>query len=504
MKKKLLLLFQVVLLVSLSGCFDLEKVNPNQQNEDTFWVDENALFQGTIATYDALQNLGTYGQDYHINYIGLSDEGTNEYPFEFNALVRFTLDDPTEFPFEGAWAGGYAMIGRAFQVIERVDEIGGPNTPRLAAENKFLVGLAYYNLITSYGERIAYVDGIQSAADRPRRAGEGELWALAENFLLEAIPDLPLASQIPNSEYGRASRGAAQTLLAKIYLQQGKYTEAEPLLQEIVDSDQYQLLENYEDNFTELNIVNSEAVFVVNFIHQGPPGETNWHRRVNIFSPAEQLGGFGDIQATNLMLDAFLEEPDADGNVDQRLDVTTFHPESPRPYYGQPWSWWSQFIINPDIPNAFFKYSEQAQAEINAAAGGAGVIERDGGTDFIIFRYSDVLLLLAETLNQNGKTAEAYQYVDQVRERANMLPLSTAKPGLGQAEFFEQIKHERLVELAGELVRFFDLKRWGMFGPQNAVNDPNFATFTVGQDELFPIPQSELDLNENLVQNPGY
>ena len=132
--------------------------------------------------------------------------------------------------------------------------------------------------------------------------------------------------------------------------------------------------------------------------------------------------------------------------------------------------------------------------------------EFDGGTDFILIRYADVLLLYAETLNENGKTNEAYQYVDMVRERSNMNSLAEAHPEIGndQELFLEQLKHERVVELSGELVRFFDLKRWGMFNSSNAVRDPNFETFKEGRSEFQPIAQSELDLNGNLIQNPGY
>ena len=104
-------------------------------------------------------------------------------------------------------------------------------------------------------------------------------------------------------------------------------------------------------------------------------------------------------------------------------------------------------------------------------------------------------------LNENGKTVEAYDYVNQVRARSNMAELPS---GLDKDAFLEQLKHERVVELAGECIRVFDLKRWGMFNKANEVRDANFATFTEGQDEVFPIPQTELDLNENLVQNPGY
>ena len=196
---------------------------------------------------------------------------------------------------------------------------------------------------------------------------------------------------------------------------------------------------------------------------------------------------------------SFLIETDKDGEIDPRLDVTLFHENSTELFIGQPYSWWYDEMRNPDeINTAYFKYSEQPFIE------GTRTTEFDGGTDFILIRYADVLLLYAETLNENGKTSEAYQYVDLVRERSNMHPLSDAQPDLDQSAFLEQLKHERVVELSGEVIRFFDLKRWGMYNSSNAIRDPNFETFVNGRSEVQPIPQSELDLNDNLIQNPGY
>ena len=150
---------------------------------------------------------------------------------------------------------------------------------------------------------------------------------------------------------------------------------------------------------------------------------------------------------------------------------------------------------------------------------GSGYVQwNNGGKDMIIMRYADILLLYAEALNENGKTSEAHQYVNMVRARSNMNDLEVTAGGeLNQDDFREQIKHERLVELCGEYIRWFDLKRWGEYGPQVAedftvpatgdviARHPIFADFRVGKDELFPIPLYELDLNPNLLpQNPGW
>ena len=433
---------------------------------------------------------------------GLSDDGTGESTNEYYGPFRFKVFDNTIPLNEEIWINFYTMIGRAYQVIDHAQQIEGPNVAMITDEARFLAALAYFNLVNIWGENIAYVDRIQQADDRPPRAEDGELYALMEDLLDAAIPELPLASEYSEADYGRATKGAAQSLLAKVYMQQHKYAEAEPLLEAVITSEEYKLLPNFADNFIELNVVNEEAVFVINYLHDGPASETNRSGRHQGISPAEYMGTYGDVQPTRFVHESFLIETDKDGNPDPRFDVTLFHENSTELYISKDYDWWLLRMRNPDeINTAYFKYSEQ-----DFIVGGGSTTEFDGGTDFILIRYADVLLLYAETLNENGKTNEAYQYVDLVRERSNMSPLAEAHPEIGnnQELFLEQLKHERVIELSGELVRFFDLKRWGMFNSGNAVRDPNFESFQEGRSEFQPIPQSELDLNDNLIQNPNY
>ena len=497
MSKKITRVLILSLLFNVTSCFELELENPNTVSEASFWKTENDLFQGVIAAYDALQLDGLYLGNLPVVLTGLSDDGTGESTNEFYAPFRFRIFNSNIFLSEYLWLHFYAMIGRSYQVIDRGSSVQGENVKNIQAEAKFLVALAYYNLIAVYGENIAFVDRIQEASDFPKRAADGELYNLIENLLIEAIPELRLASEYSEADYGRASKGSAQALLAKIYMQQQKFEEAEPLLQDIVNSNEYELLPSYADNFSENNTVNKEAVFVINFLHDGPAIESNFHVRHQGFSPREKLGTYGDIQPTQFVYESFLQELDVDGNPDPRLDVTLFHPGSTELFIDQPYSWWEPQFRNPEINTAYFKYSEQEFIDGFAT-------KFDGGTDFILIRYADVLLLYAETLNEMGKTSEAYTYVDLVRQRVNMEPLSTAQPGLSKDQFLEQLKHERVVELSGEVTRFFDLKRWGMYNASNAIRDPNFETFVNGRSEIQPIPQSELDLNSNLIQNPGY
>ena len=487
----------------ISGCYDLEQVNPNQLTEDTFFLNETQMREAAFATYDQLQSLNVYGQDLHIIFSALSDEGTNEQPFEFNEFARFIFSDTDAIgnPF---WVANYAVIGRAYQVLDREAEF---DLPGLYGEMRFMVALGYFNLVGYFGENIALVEGIQGGLDRPQTAEDGEIYALMEDLLLLAIPDLPFASEYASEDYGRVTKGAAQTLLAKIYLQQQRFQDAEPLLSAVINSGEYGLLPNFEDIFTDLCLVNQEAVFVVNFLEDGNAGNTDVHRRHQIFAIAEEAGAFGDIQATNLMLNAFNAEEAASGSKDSRMDHTIIHPDSDLTYYELSGETWASFAPNQELVTGFMKYSEQDAVgnNVDPVSGNAtnfAVLE-DGGTDYIVLRYADVLLLYAEVLNELGRTGEAGQFVDQVRTRAGrpgFFDTYPAAAGGGQA-FVDQIMTERILELAGENWRFFDLKRRGMYNSANQVNDANFATFTDGQDEVAPIPQTQLDINENLRPN---
>jgi len=117
--------------------------------------------------------------------------------------------------------------------------------------------------------------------------------------------------------------------------------------------------------------------------------------------------------------------------------------------------------------------------------------------------------MYAEALNGLGQTNAAYAHVDRVRERAGLKKLSVALPGLNQAQFLKQLEHERIMELTGESLRWNDLARWGYFDDavklaELKARDPEFNNFVIGRNKYMPIPQSEIDINPNLIQNDGW
>ena len=516
-----------MILLGLSGCYKLEQLDPNQQTEESFWQTEDDLYRGVIAVYDQLQDRNMYSAWMRLLPTYISDESTNFDTFEYGNLTRFTssLVDPA---LDIIWYQNYKLIGRAYQVIDREANIGTPGAASIAAEAKFLVALAYYNLIVSYGENIAYVDRIQTPDDRPRRAEDDELWSLCENYLLEAIELLP--TSYPIAQYGRITSGAAKALLAKIHMQQRDYVAAEPLLREIIDSGFYQLNANFEDNFIENVAENPESIFQVNFRPFGSPEENEHNTAFREVGIGENLTVqiWGGMHCTKLVPQSFLDEPDKDGNRDPRMDATVFSEFSDlvgRTYYGRTHAQWiSENSITGDAEfqeiefnTTFYKYQESINVIQAINSGSTQDPYLRGGIDFIVIRYADILLLHAEALNELGQTSEAHSVVNLVRARSNMNDLEVTAGGeLSQADFREQIKHERLLELAYENVRYYDQKRWNDFGPQ-VINqfripatgtlvdrDADYLEFDIGKDELLAIPLREIQLNPNLQQNPGW
>jgi len=504
------------IVICISACTELEQVNPNFPTEDSFWKTRQDFYQGLIGAYDQLQSSEMYGGKIQQTYNLLSDEGfTGEFGEPLN-LATFTSDLDNEF-LETLWYDLYTLIARSYEVIERGKSSNVSGIEGIIGEAKFLVALAYYNLLNTYGDGIAYVDGIQGANDRPRKAEPGEMWNFTEALLNEAIPVLP-TSYIA-SDFGRATKGAAQSLLAKVHMQQGDYTAAEPILMQVIQSG-YKLNADYESNFTEeLTTGNKEVIFQVNFLHNGPQEESDeaWYFRINTPGPSN-IGIWADQLASAFTIRSYLVEADRDGNLDPRMNVSIFTEHTDKTLYGQTWTWWVTNTTEIVTGASFYKFNEN-EAVLDEIYNGSGYVQwKNGGKDMIIIRYADILLLYAEALNENGKTSEAHQYVNMVRARSNMNDLEvTAGRELNQDEFREQLKHERLVELCGEYLRMFDLKRWGEYGPKVAedftvpatgdviARDSIFADFRVGKDELFPIPLDELDLNPNLLpQNPGW
>jgi hypothetical protein len=365
----------------------------------------------------------------------------------------------------------------------------------------------YYNLISLWGN-VPLTLHASTPTDKPETTETPQVWAQVEQDLTEAAEALPTGYDADNR--GRATKGAAYALLAKSYMQQRKYDDALAPLEWLVEGEGktiYDLMPDYRDNFLITTENNQESVFEWQF--QLNPNENHDDdvdpRTDNLnygWSLPKFFGppgvGWSDGEAQRWVVDEFMKEATAAGDRDPRLPVSFLFDYTDEDGPTQTIIYGQTFETRYGTDNKrvwFHKFQNDHWQEIEAY---------NSPNNWRYIRYADVLLMYAEALNAQGQTVKAYRYVDRVRERAGLEPLSTVRPAMSKDQFLTQLKHERLLELSGEGQRWNDLARWGDLGPALATRDPGFANFDVGKDELLPVPQQERDINPALAQNPNW
>ena len=461
--------------------------------EVTDWQTEQHATEGVNAVYAALQKEGAYGKWLYFAYDMRSDEGmTNKE--EMTRFCNFTLGTDCEIN-RTIWHHHYQGIFRANQVLKNVPHIAMQEDlkKRLLAEARFLRALFYFNLVSLYGNVPLVLEPLPADA-LPEMANAQQVSNQIIADLKIAKEGLPLLHTPENA--GRATRGAAAALLGKTYLQMHRWAEGEKELREVIESGIYDLMPSYKDNFTQTHENNRESVFEVQFGRSftDETGKVTGQTAGNAW--AWMLGPRGicraDGQPTRWLFEEFQKERNKKGLTDERLLTTMFCDEPGVVVYGRPYR---EFYGSQYNELFWRKYTNSDGQNYEAESSGINIR---------VMRFAEVLLLYAEALNETGNTAAAYGFINRVRARASMRPLEQVAPGLSQQQMRGQIAHERVVELAGEGVRFNDLKRWRLLCNQLQSNDIEFAYFQQGKSELLPLPEAELKANPNLRQNPGW
>jgi hypothetical protein len=379
----------------------------------------------------------------------------------------------------------YAGISRVNFIMENKDNIDFVGKDKIIAQARFLRAYYYFELVKFFGDVPLIIDkriGINEAKDLPR-APKSEVYAQIESDLIYAASILGLTSPTK----GRVTKGAAQALLGKVYLYQNKFQEASAVFAEVINSNVYALLNNYNNLFTVASEGNSETVFDVEYsgLEGGSYGcliclEGN---AAPGFHGIRQYNGpvYGDGNSYNLPTQALY---DAFSPLDPRrgatiLDIEVFIAAQTNP---------SEITYAIGAGGHTGYYNNKYIKKI----GELGLPDNDltSPVNYRAIRYADVLLMAAEANFHIGNQGVAQQYVNQVRSRAGVQPLSNIS--------LNAIYNERRFELSGEGHRFFDLVRTGQAA--------TFITgFQTGKHELFPIPQVEIDLaGGKWSQNPGY
>ncbi|RVU02428.1 RagB/SusD family nutrient uptake outer membrane protein [Mucilaginibacter limnophilus] len=509
MKKNIIRLTFLVILTVASSCKKslLDQSNPNTFTTNDFWITENDAQKGVNAIYHMFYQNGGFNRWIYFRLDLTSDEGFSKSPW-------IELGDWTRFQYVNYnfWEGNvnsfrdvYKAIFRCNQVLENVPKITFADEAKkneLLAQAKFLRAFYYYYAAILW-ENVPLVTTVQTPTDLPPQGTVDQVWAIVDGDLNDAINGLP--EQYPDAEKGRATKGAAYALLAKALMQQHKWAETKTALDWLVTGAgrQYYDLVNFVDNFRADNENNKESVFEIQFSDANKtaegdgPSSNMGSNRPQFFAPRSI--GWSDGQARYWLVDEFKKEKTVSGGIDPRLRYSLFYPALEADFgdkiYGRSWEWGADEAWFKKYSRDYYRTNEDYFSQVNNR----------------VIRYADVLLMYAECLNELGQTADAYQYVNRVRERSNMAPLATAYPAIGNNKdaFRNRLKEERVLELCGESVRWADLKRWGDLDTQAGVNavaqrDPDFNNFVVGKSIRLPLPQTEVLNNPNLHQNPNY
>ena len=379
----------------------------------------------------------------------------------------------------------YAGITRCNFIMENKDNIEFSGKDKVLAEAKFLRAFYYFELVKFFGDVPLVIDeriGAQEVTEI-ERTPVSQVYAQIEKDLLDASSVLDQVSLIK----GKATKGAAMALLGKVFLYQKKYSAAANVLDEVINSGTYSLIDDYADLFSVANENNSETVFDVEYTGaeggsygcliclEGNAGPG--------FQGIRQYDGpiYGDGNSYNLptqnLYDAFdPTDPRRDMTI---LDIDAFIAEQANPEsitYGIGAGGHTGYYNN--------KYIKR-QNEL-------GLPDNDltSPVNYRVIRYADVLLMAAEAHFQNGNVSQAQNNLNQVRSRVGIETITVNS--------IDDIFNERRLELACEGHWFFDLVRWGK--AEEAIED-----FQLGTHELFPIPTLEIDLaGGNWSQNNGY
>lgn len=494
-------------LLLATGCQKdlLDKVNPNAPTTAQFWKSSDDAVKGVYACYSGLQQYAVYGHSWQF-MAARSDESYSQSPYvELANFTRFIQPDNNFFISSYAWNDYYRTIFRTNQAITHIPDITMDATlkARLLAETRFIRAISYFDLAYFFG-RVPLILVEPGPTTRAAQATQDQTIAQVITDLQAAIPDLPITYS--GTDKGRVTKGAAQALLARVYMHQRKYTEASALFTTIISSNQYSLVSSYLDNFTESNENNSESLFEIQFtgsvldVGQGQDNASasEGYDRPNFFGPPGPT--FADVQPRQWLLAAYTDSTTtfASGStkkhlIDPRRDISIISILNPDVFYGKTFTQWAW---NPS-QQYWRKYlNDRTRTNENFTS----------GINYRLIRYADILLMQAEALTELGRPADALPLVNQVRLRVNLAPLTGT---FSQDATRQLIRSERAKEFAGEGVRWYDILRWGLMDTQAGIDelkarDTDFTNFRVGVSKLLPIPQRDIDIDPGVTQNPGY
>jgi hypothetical protein len=426
----------------------------------------------------------------------------NAYSFSWIGVTSITSDDadkgstPTDYgsdkhkldnltfgandvSFLDVWQSRYAGIYRANTALFYLDQLTIDETlkNRLIGEAKFLRALFYFDLVRCFGGVPIVVSRIDVNDEETInevvyvRRTKQETYAQIEADLLDAIDKLPLRSAYASNDLGRASKGAAQALLAKAYLYQEKWQQSYDMAGEVIGSGQYALLPDYAQVWRESGENGTESVYEI---------QATLTKGIIEYTDVQSPRGTPDLGWGFNTPSPSLNSAYEPGDLRKAATIMTVTPGG---------TLWDGFTMPTTWTNPRYNYKAY-QSSIAESWNGN---KAETAKNLRILKYSDVLLIRAEAGFHVGG-GDVVTIINQIRTRAGL-------PEVGSVTL-ESILKERRLEMAMEHDRWFDIVRTGTAQAALLLHG---KTFLVGTHELFPIPQQEIVKSGGLLtQNPGY
>ncbi|RCR68231.1 RagB/SusD family nutrient uptake outer membrane protein [Larkinella punicea] len=496
--KKITVIGTILLSIAQFSCSDdmLVTTDPTRIGADLFYKNETQLLQALNGVYGQLQGITNTA---YIFQEFPSDNTT----LDFNPLDRggaagweafeFSTVNQGNGEISNVWNQYYSMMYNINYALEKIagSTVDAAIKAPIEGQLKFIRAYGYFNLVQYFGDVVLVTQTLANpdAAFELTRSPQAEVWAQIEKDLKEAVAVLP--ATYPAAQLGRVTKGAALSLLGKSYLTQKKYADAVTTLKQVTG---YTLNPLYADNFNPARKNGPESIFEIQY--QGGNDLGEWSNFAYVFAPRLSAGavtGFANTPPagrnipTNDMIAAY-ETGDLRKDVSLKTSYTLGGKEFAIPY-----------VIKFTHPHTI-----------------------TGRTDnnWPVLRYADVLLMLAESINEaTGPSAEAFDYLNQVRKRAGL----AAKTGLDKVALRDAIMKERRVELAFENHRWFDLRRtktpaeltafMNAYGAKEKAKPTvdrggiafNALDYVFADNEYYlPIPAPQILISSKLTQNPGY
>lgn len=542
MKTKFLHIATALLFVGFtSSCSDfLDRYPLDELSDSSFWKTEN---DAMMAVTDIYGCLPTWDQDEDIN----SDNAVHGIKWAAGNISKGVYD-----PMDQSWAGSYTPIRQCNLVLEKVKDIEMSDESRKKIEGQayFFRAFVYFNLIRSFGD-VPYIDkplNLTDVEDITRTPRE-EVYAKVMADFDKAIEYLPEEWDAANTP--RVTKGAALAMKARAALYYNNWQVAADASKAVMDLGKYELYDagntgKYQELFWEKSDGCDENILYVQFNY---PDKTHYLIGWECFPTL----GWGGMNPTQSLVDAFEDkdgapiskstiynEKDPFKNRDPRLEVNVLHD--------------GEEMYGVTIKVKPLKSSGKTGIEQHGDATATGYYQQkwldpsidpqsegwNMSKDWVVIRYAEVLLTYAEAMNElHPLSAESFDAVNQVRRRVGMPDLQNTDPSkptycATQDELRKRIQNEWRVEFALEGgKRMWDIRRWGIakevlnapflglkMKPVEGVVDgkPAIVDYILYEGEniklagshyedhnyLLPVPQTEIDLNPKLTQNPGY